>query len=78
MESLKLALQWAAAHPWWLLGSLVGIGLAIRWIGASRRSRRGRAAATPLLRSLREQRRFSHLSTIYSPKSYRRERTPKK
>ena len=78
MDSIKLAIQWAAGHPWILLGLLIGIGVTIRFIGSKNGYRRNRASTSPLLRSAREQKRFSHLTTIYNPKGYRRERTPKK
>ncbi|WP_159912003.1 hypothetical protein [Pantoea sp. 18069] len=77
MDLITTAMQWALRHPWMVLGALVVLGCAIRWMNRPRKDRRPRPAATPLLRSRKEQQRFSHLSTVYAPKSHRRQRPPR-
>ena len=78
MDSLTTAVQWMLQRPWMVLGVLVLLGVAILWMGRSRTSRHARYGRGPLLRSRQEQKRFSPLSTVYSPKRYRRERPPRK
>lgn len=61
---------WAASHPWIASAALVlalflAVGLASRMV---RRRRR------PLLRSAKAQAAFKPVQTVYTPKSFRRER----
>lgn len=75
MEFLTASIQWTLRHPWLMLGALVVLGCVIRWTGRS--GKRSRAGTTGLLRSPKEQQRFSPLSTVYAPKGYRRQRPPR-
>lgn len=78
MNSIALAAQWIVNHPWAVLGALVILAAAIRLVGRLGAKSQSRKALA-LLRPAREQARFDPLTTVYSPKSYRRERrTPRK
>lgn len=71
---LSHGVEWTLHHPWLMLGALVLLGCAIGWTGKSRRKQ----TATSLLRSRKEQQRFSPLSTVYAPKAGDREASPSK
>lgn len=77
MEFLTASIQWTLRHPWLMLGALVALGCVIRWTGRSGKRSRAKHGTTGLLRSRKEQQRFSPLSTVYAPKGYRRQRPPR-
>ncbi|MEF9999900.1 MAG: hypothetical protein RR857_04080 [Comamonas sp.] len=77
MEFLTASIQWTLRHPWLMLGALVALGCAVRWTGRSGKRSRAKHGAAGLLRSRKEQQRFSPLSTVYAPKGYRRQRPPR-
>lgn len=69
---MTAALNWINAHPWI---SLALLAAACLWALRRHRTRR---RPDLRIRTRREQARFDPLQTVYSPKGYRRPRTPRK
>ena len=61
---------WAASHPW-IVSAAVVLGLFLAFGVLSRMVRR---RSRPLLRAAKAQAAFKPVQTVYTPKSFRRER----
>lgn len=61
---------WAASHPW--IASAVAVLALFLAVGLV--SRMVRKRSRPLLRSAKAQAAFKPVQTVYTPKSFRRER----
>ena len=77
MDSISWAAKWVAQHPWQVLCALVILAAVLKLaerLRAGWSSRKG----TGLMRSAQEQAQFDPVQTVYAPKGYRRERTPRR